>query len=370
MSPEQAAGRPLDERSDLYSLGCVLYRLAVGTAFEGDGSLALLRAAAECRPASPPESCLALPPGLAQLLLRLLARAPAERPASAHALVEAFRALEAGGTGECPPGQGPAAGAASTGVSTVTFVPTICEPPPGRSSPWWGKRKAVGVALAAGAIAAAVLLALFPPWKPAEREGRGQSVPPVPLKGYLDLRVTEAANPRRQGLLLHQPLALPLRPNDLMEIEAVLNRPAYLYLVYLDSKGEATPLFPWKNYDWKQRPAEERRDRLFQKGPLDPGPSGIEALLLLARDEPLRDDEDLSGRLAGLPKQKGLPDRRARAWFENGELVRDEADRGAVRVGQGAAQDDPVRQTQALLRERLRPLFSYTRAVCFAFQGE
>ena len=32
--------------------------------------------------------------------------------------------------------------------------------------------------------------------------------------------------------------------------------------------------------------------------------------------------------------------------------------------------DDPVVQTQALLREQLRPLFSYTRAVCFAFKGD
>jgi hypothetical protein len=32
--------------------------------------------------------------------------------------------------------------------------------------------------------------------------------------------------------------------------------------------------------------------------------------------------------------------------------------------------DDPVLRAQALLRDELRPLFPYTRAVCYGFQGE
>jgi hypothetical protein len=41
-----------------------------------------------------------------------------------------------------------------------------------------------------------------------------------------------------------------------------------------------------------------------------------------------------------------------------------------VRVKQGDVQDDPVRQTKTLLREKLQLLPPCTRAVCFAFQGE
>src|SRR5262249_27600485 len=100
------------------------------------------------------------------------------------------------------------------------------------------------------------------------------------------------------------------------------------------------------------------------------GPSGVESLLLMAREEPLPATEDLPALFAGLPKQQGLPDARARAWFEDGELVRHEPHRGPVRVGQGDPQEDPVVQAQALLRDRLRPLFPSTRAVCFAFRGD
>jgi hypothetical protein len=94
-------------------------------------------------------------------------------------------------------------------------------------------------------------------------------------------------------------------------------------------------------------------------------------LLLLARDEPLPRTETLAGLFAGLPEQTGLPaDARAAAWFENGELVRDEQDRSPIQIGKARASDDPVLRTQALLRGKLKPLFPYTRAVCFGFKGD
>src|SRR5262249_34224964 len=192
--------------------------------------------------------------GLRQLMVGRRARKPSEGPASAQAVVEEFRSLEAR-----------------------------------RLRPGW-RRAVVGAAAALAAVTtAAVLLIVWPMlWPPAKERGQA-----VPLKGSLDLRVTEAGNPLRQKLFLHQPGALPLKARDLMEIKAEVNRPAYLYLVYLDSEGKATPLFPWKEYDWKQRPAEKQRLQLFQQGPLDAGPSGIEALLLLVREEPLPEDADL-----------------------------------------------------------------------------
>jgi hypothetical protein len=225
-----------------------------------------------------------------------------------------------------------------------------------RGGSWRWLAVAAVVLLAAGGLIAWLL----------GRNGEGTS-----LKGYLDVRVTEKGNPLKERLLLHQAGALPLRPGDVMEYEVGVNRPAYLYVVYLDTRGEATPLFPWKNYDWKQRPTEERRIRLVQEGPLGKTPAGIESLLLLVREERLPDEVDLPALFAGLPKQQGLPHLRARAWFENGELVRHDPDRGPpVRIGQGDPREDVVLQTQVLLRDKLRPLFPYTRAVCFAFQGD
>jgi hypothetical protein len=374
MSPEQLAGLPLDARSDLFSLGCVLYRLAVGSPpFEGVG---LLGSESAAEPVPPHERNPDIPPPLSRVILWLLARQSARRPASATQVVAALRSLEAGG--EVPAACGPAE--APAGPSPLAGS----APAPRPARPWWRSWQAVSAAavLAAGSIAAAVVLVFFPPWKAAENGSPGtaglpakqgdQPKQPAPLAGSLDVWVTEPGNPRRQGLMLHQPWALPLQAGMRMKIVAEVNRPAYLYLVYLDSRGEATPLFPWKKSDWKQRPAEERRLRLVQEGPLDESPSGIESLLLLVREERLPDNVDLAAlfKAAGLPKQKRLPDRQARAWFENGELVRGDAARGPVRIGDGDEQDDPVMRTQALLRAPLRPLFPYTRAVCFAFQGE
>ena len=87
ISPEQARGEPVDHRSDLYSLGATFYRVVTGhTPFEGDTTRAILRARFTETPLAPSAHVPELPPGLDALLLRLLAREPAERPSSAEEL--------------------------------------------------------------------------------------------------------------------------------------------------------------------------------------------------------------------------------------------------------------------------------------------
>src|SRR5262249_20827920 len=131
-----------------------------------------------------------------------------------------------------------------------------------------------------------------------------QQVAVAPLTAELDVRVWKKSDTSK-GLLLGKAGALPLRAGDWMRVEAQANRPAYLYVIYLDARGEASPLFPWSKYDWNNRPAEEKRPRLRlpedprkDAAPLEAGPSGVEAVLLLARDDPLGDAE--VGRLRGL----------------------------------------------------------------------
>ncbi len=95
MSPEQAAGEPPGTSSDLFSLGCVLYRLCCGRLpFQGNTILSVLNALASHTPTSPIEVAPDLPEGLSTLVSSLLAKNPSERPASAQAVSETIRTLE------------------------------------------------------------------------------------------------------------------------------------------------------------------------------------------------------------------------------------------------------------------------------------
>jgi serine/threonine protein kinase len=95
MSPEQARGEALDARSDLFSLGVLLFRLCAGREpFRGMTTMAILTALATEEAPPVRELNPAVPPALADLTRRLLAKKPAERPSSARAVVEALQELD------------------------------------------------------------------------------------------------------------------------------------------------------------------------------------------------------------------------------------------------------------------------------------
>jgi non-specific serine/threonine protein kinase len=94
MSPEQALGRPVDPRSDLFSFGAVLHEMATGRrAFPGTTAAAVFDAILN----RPPDG--ALPKawqGLGSILDRLLAKEPSARFATAAEAAAAIRAFQAG----------------------------------------------------------------------------------------------------------------------------------------------------------------------------------------------------------------------------------------------------------------------------------
>ncbi len=94
MPPEQALGRQPDARSDLYSLGCVLYEMVTGRPpFLGDDVVAIISQHINTSPVAPSWHNPEVPRSLEALILRLLAKAPEDRPESAAAIPEAFRAI-------------------------------------------------------------------------------------------------------------------------------------------------------------------------------------------------------------------------------------------------------------------------------------
>ena len=81
MSPEQCRGQQVDERSDLYSLGCVLYALLTGQPPFAEGQpLAVMLQHLNAAPAAPRSIRPDVPPELDHLVLDLLAKDPACRP--------------------------------------------------------------------------------------------------------------------------------------------------------------------------------------------------------------------------------------------------------------------------------------------------
>ena len=77
MAPEQARGEPVDARCDLFSLGCVLYRLCTGELpFQGTDMISTLMAVATDEPRPPHELEPDLPPALSELIMHLLAKEP------------------------------------------------------------------------------------------------------------------------------------------------------------------------------------------------------------------------------------------------------------------------------------------------------
>ncbi|MCY1076492.1 serine/threonine protein kinase [Archangium lansingense] len=79
MAPEQAAGKPLDHRADIFAIGLVLYELLTGTRpLKRESELGTLQAAMECN-ILPPSQVADVPPELDEVVMRALAKAADDR---------------------------------------------------------------------------------------------------------------------------------------------------------------------------------------------------------------------------------------------------------------------------------------------------
>src|SRR6202453_3963931 len=118
MSPEQAKGEPLDARTDLFSLGSVIYEMATGkTPFAGASTAEVFAALLRENPPAVSTVTPAMPKKLDPIVAKLLAKDPAQRYAPAEQLQEALDGLD--------PQSGKAMVASATGRKTPWAIAVV-----------------------------------------------------------------------------------------------------------------------------------------------------------------------------------------------------------------------------------------------------
>jgi hypothetical protein len=224
MSPEQADGLPVDFRSDLFSLGSVMYVMCTGRPpFRAPSAMAILKRVCEETPRPIREINPELPPWLAELVARLHAKAPADRFGSAREVAD----LLAWRLAELQQGSTPSASV----QPPLARQPALA--PPRRSRRLWAGAAAVLLALLAGlglseatgiTNVRGTLLRLFLPIREGDEPdlgavldgekliitGRG-----IPRKPGLEIKE------RKQGTRIRQELILTSKNGDLSPLQGM-----------------------------------------------------------------------------------------------------------------------------------------------------
>lgn len=162
LSPEQALGEPATPRSDLYSLGIVLYEMLTGVVpYRADNPVAVcMKHVTE--PLRPPRKLdPTIPAAVDALVAKMLAKDPADRPASASELLDDIESVRGGAA---PPLPTPRTGTPRLGVpapsATRTTASPARKPRPQRAQPpvhRSRRRKAIGAILACALLGLVLL---------------------------------------------------------------------------------------------------------------------------------------------------------------------------------------------------------------------
>lgn len=359
MAPEQIDAGVVDGRTDVFALGCVLYRAATGKlAFDADSLTALLRAIAERDPTPPDVINPEVPLPLSDLILRMLAKVPAIRPESAAAVAAELAQMATG-----------------TQTRTGTQFPPV---PRGRGA-WRRILAAVVVAIVVIGVSAWLLTHRGAAPKEVPQGASVVETPKVRYRGEVRVRIEREVEPEKWKLLdLDDPRALPMRKMDKFRIEAKVDPPAYVYLVWVDPGKDVTLVYPWNpTKDKGTRPEREEpigsvsvpaaSGRTYRAKDAKPG---VATIVLLARATPLDVTDDVvRGWFEALPTLPLPPGgERGAVWFDDYVAVAGDAQR--TRTFEEVEANDAFARWQGMLQQAVGEKAAFQTAVSFARVGE
>jgi eukaryotic-like serine/threonine-protein kinase len=210
LSPEQARGGPVDARSDVYALGCVLYELLTGAPPFGAGGPLEGAARQAARAPAPPSRCNPqVGPELDAVVMTALEREPARRYQTAWAMGQDLERIVDGGGGDAvglwPAAAGPAAEAvgslpAGSGSAPTVVVPTRVARHPSRdltrAARRWPRRARWPLAAGVGLVVVLLVVALGWLHGGGSVTVAGQAEPPAATSSTAVSTSTSTTTPR------------------------------------------------------------------------------------------------------------------------------------------------------------------------------